>query len=358
MEALTKWIGSKVKFLDEILPLVPADAVRYVEPFVGGGCLFLGVHDFEKFVINDDCEELMELWREAEHPSRVFLSHIKDINTAWRNIAKVFEEKSNLLTRMYTDFPEGHDYNYLQYVETLNPVLRQISYEEVFPQRYTGDDSFEMEKRFRFSQMKSRSRDRKFRSQEQLEDYILTSLKMALYSYYIELYNSKMILPEGLKKALLLYLLHFSANGQFVYDRLGEFRPVYAGAGHNGKTLDGKLQLLADYQFRERMEKTQLNCMDFRKFLIKTRQADGDFLMVDPPLGNMCKKVGAKSFSEQDWKDLLAYLQSYRQKWMLLVKSADITSEIDNFAKDRYVRHVGFHKEVIVITNYDTAKIV
>lgn len=45
MEALTKWIGSKVKFLDGILPLVPGDFARYYEPFVGGGSLFLGMHD-------------------------------------------------------------------------------------------------------------------------------------------------------------------------------------------------------------------------------------------------------------------------------------------------------------------------
>ena len=357
MEALTKWIGSKVKFLDEILPLVPADVVRYVEPFVGGGCLYMGIHDCGKFVINDDCEELMELWREAEHPSRIFLSHIQDINTAWRNITKVFEAKSNLLMQLYEDFPEGQKYDYLKYVETLNPVLRQISYDEVFPQRYTGDDAFEMEKRFRFSQMKSRSRERKFRSSEQLEEYILTSLKTALYSYYTELYNSKQVLPEGLRKALLLYLLHFSANGQFVFDRQGEFRPVYAGVGHNVKSLDGKLQLLADDKFKERLEKTQINCMDFRKFLTATRQAKGDFLMVDPPLGKMCKKVGDKTFSEQDWKDLLAYLEGYRQRWMMLVKSSDITPEIDRFAKDRFVRYAGFHKEVMIITNYDTTQI-
>lgn len=354
MEALTKWIGSKVKFLDEILPLIPADTVRYVEPFVGCGSLFLGAHDCEKYLINDDCEELMELWREVEHPSRIFLSHIRDINVAWRNIATVFREKSGVLTKIYSDFPEGRTFSYLEYVEAVNAALRQISYDEVFPQRYTGDDAYEMEKRFRFTQMKSRSKERKFRSPEQLEEYILTSLKMSLYSYYTELYNSKNVLPEGLKKALFVYLLHFSANGQFVYDRHGEFRPVYAGVGHNGKTLDGKLQLITGDEFKARMEKTQLCCLDFKKFFVKARQAKGDFLMVDPPLGNMCKKVGTKTFTEQDMRDLLALLEGYKQKWMLLVKSADMTKDIDNFAKEKYVRYVGFHKEVAVITNYNT----
>ena len=87
-----------------------------------------------------------------------------------------------------------------------------------------------MEKRYNFTQMKSRSKERGFRTQEQLEEYILTSLKMSLYSYFTELYNSKEELPQGLKRALLMFLLYFSTNGQFTYDRQGEFRPVYADA--------------------------------------------------------------------------------------------------------------------------------
>ena len=92
--------------------------------------------------------------------------------------------------------------------------------------------------------------------------------------------------------------------------------------------------------------------MDFRKFLVKAKQTEGDFLMVDPPLGNMCKKVGAKTFSEQDMKDLLAFLEAYKQKWMLLVKTADVTEDIDCISRGKHVRYAGFHKEVAVITNY------
>ena len=183
MEALTKWIGSKVKFLDGILPLVPGDFARYYEPFVGGGSLFLSAHDCDKFIINDDCAELMELYREAARPTRFFLSHVRDISASWRNLTSVFREKKEPLVAIYKQFPEGKDFYYLDYIETVNPVLRTISYQEVFPQHYTGPDAFEMEKRFHFTQMKSQSKDRIFKTEEQLEEYILTSLKMSLYSY-------------------------------------------------------------------------------------------------------------------------------------------------------------------------------
>ena len=357
MEALTKWIGSKVKFLDGILPLIPGDFARYYEPFVGGGSLFLNAHDCDKFIVNDDCAELMELYREAARPTRFFLSHVRDISASWRNLATVFREKKEPLMAIYKQFPEGKDFYYLDYIEAVNPVLRTISYQEVFPQHYTGPDAFEMEKRFHFTQMKSQSKDRIFKTEEQLEEYILTSLKMSLYSYYTELYNSKKDMHPSLKRAILLFLLYFSTNGQFVYDRQGEFRPVYAGVGHNLKSLDSKITQFNSTAFCERMEKSELHCLDFRDFFRRRHPQAGDFIMVDPPLGAMCKKVGNKIFSEQDLTDLLLQLKRSKAKWMLLVKQADIVRPVAEFSENHFVTFVGPHQELAVITNYDTEKL-
>ena len=357
MEALTKWIGSKVKFLDGILPLIPGGFARYYEPFVGGGSLFLGVHDCERFFINDDCTELMELYREAARPTRLFLSHIRDIGTAWRNVGRVFQEKKEPLVKIYRNFPEGKKFSYLDYIEAVNAALRTISYDEVFPQHYTGPDMFEMEKRFHFSQMKARSAGRDFRCEEQLEEYILTSLKMSVYSYFTEIYNSKEEVTQGLKRAILFFLLYFSANGQFVYDRQGEFRPVYAGVGHNMKTVETKLSQFKSEEFLGRMAKTEIHNLDFRDFFRRRHAGAGDFLMVDPPLGAMCKKVGSKIFSDEDLADLLVQLGRSKAQWMLLVKQADLKEAIAAFAQSRFVTFVGPHQEVLVITNYDTTKV-
>ena len=355
MEALTKWIGCKVKFLDGILPLVPGDIACYYEPFVGGGSLYMGVHDCEKFIVNDDCVELMELYREAQRPTKVFMSHLKELNASWRNLTMVFRENATQLTRFYHDYPEGKDFSYLDYVYALNDALKKaIPYDRVFLQHYTGEDAFEMEKRFQFTRMKSRSKDRQFKTEEMLEEYILTALKMALYSYYIELYNGKNQLTAEFKKALRVFLLHFSSNGQFVYDRQGEFRPAYAGPQHNGKTMDGKILLLGNEEFRARLDKTEIQCKDFRDFFRKRRPEAEDFIMVDPPLGDMCKKVGKKTFTPEDMTDLLAYLRKSKARWMFLAKTVDITPEISDFASNHFITTVGPHIDVTVITNYDT----
>ena len=353
MESLIKWIGSKVKYLDVILPLVPDGYARYFEPFVGGGSLFMGMPDCRQFVVNDDCLPLMELYREAARPTRLFTSHVKDIAASWRNLAELFREKKQPLVELYDRFPEDRDYSYMEYVEALNPLLAEISYHKVFPQHYTEEELFEMEKRYWFTQMKTKSEDHTFRTQMQLEEYVLTSLKAGLYSYYADLYNSGESLPSELKKALLLFLLYFSTNGQFVFDSEGEFRPVYAGTGHNMKSVETKLDQFRSPEFKARMEKSELHCLDFRDFFRRYAIKKGDFLMVDPPLGVMCRKVGEKIFSEKDLEDLLAILRKCKAKWMLLLKESDLNRQVSEFAEDYNMVFAGTRQELIVIRNYE-----
>lgn len=38
---ILKWAGGKTQMLSELLPKVPASYGRYIEPFFGGGALFL-----------------------------------------------------------------------------------------------------------------------------------------------------------------------------------------------------------------------------------------------------------------------------------------------------------------------------
>ena len=352
MEAITKWIGSKAKYLDGILPLMPGNVNRYYEPFVGGGGLFLGVPDCGKFIITHDCRPLMDLYKEIQSLSPEFLNHLNNINTSWKNLGMLVKSHSEALRKIYASFPEGREYDYLAYVEKLNPLLEKISYNRVFPQRYRQAELFELEKRHFFSYMKMQSSKVKLNSPEKLDQYIMTSLKTALYEYYVELYNSK--LPEyQLKRALLLFLLDFSSNGQFVLNEDGEFRPCYAGVQENEKTLDDTIRLICSPEFRDRMAKTEFHAQDFKNLFVRHHPHADDFVMVDPPLGKLCRRTGSELFSDEDMNSLLSCLSRRRSCWMLLVKTMEITPAISAFASKRKMTLVGPKNELAVITNYD-----
>ncbi|REG49552.1 DNA adenine methylase Dam [Paraburkholderia sp. BL6669N2] len=58
-----KWVGGKSRVLQHVLPRLPHGR-RLIEPFVGGGAIFLGT-DYEEYLLGDSNSHLVELYREV-----------------------------------------------------------------------------------------------------------------------------------------------------------------------------------------------------------------------------------------------------------------------------------------------------
>ncbi len=43
VKPFVKWVGGKRQLLRDIIPLIPADFTRYIEPFAGGGAVFFNL---------------------------------------------------------------------------------------------------------------------------------------------------------------------------------------------------------------------------------------------------------------------------------------------------------------------------
>lgn len=61
---ILKWAGGKTQMLGELLPKVPADFGRYIEPFVGGGALFFTLQP-DNAIIADSNPELINMYRQV-----------------------------------------------------------------------------------------------------------------------------------------------------------------------------------------------------------------------------------------------------------------------------------------------------
>ncbi|WP_162231785.1 DNA adenine methylase [Leucobacter celer] len=59
------WAGSKRRLLPQILPHIPEEFGRYIEPFLGGGSLFLELAPLDA-LLNDACEPLIDTWRAVQ----------------------------------------------------------------------------------------------------------------------------------------------------------------------------------------------------------------------------------------------------------------------------------------------------
>jgi len=74
-----KWAGGKTQLLKNLLPKIPKDYGKYIEPFFGGGALFFALQP-ENSVIADSNPEIVNLYHQiAKNPNTV-IKHLKQFN--------------------------------------------------------------------------------------------------------------------------------------------------------------------------------------------------------------------------------------------------------------------------------------
>lgn len=84
---ILKWAGGKTQMLDDIVPRLPGEYGKYIEPFIGGGALFFRLANANS-VISDSNPELINLYRQiASHCEEVI-----DTIRNYKNEEKMFYE--------------------------------------------------------------------------------------------------------------------------------------------------------------------------------------------------------------------------------------------------------------------------
>jgi DNA adenine methylase len=96
MKTFIRWSGNKSRYLKYILPLVPTDYNRYVEPFVGSGALFLSLQP-KTWLINDMNKDLINVWLTIQQS----LPYIKRYLTKF---SKVFIEMNSEQKKQYCSY--------------------------------------------------------------------------------------------------------------------------------------------------------------------------------------------------------------------------------------------------------------
>jgi DNA adenine methylase len=89
LKPFIKWAGGKEKELPIIIDNLPEKFARYVEPFVGGGSVYLAIAS-ETSVINDKSDELMLLYEMIKKNNEKFLCSLREINNNWLNSARIY----------------------------------------------------------------------------------------------------------------------------------------------------------------------------------------------------------------------------------------------------------------------------
>lgn len=97
MKPLLKYVGGKARELKHILPELPKEYDRYIEPFVGGGALYFYLEP-SKAIINDINKKLIDFYLGIRNDYKIIKEQIDDLEKIYQknwNTFDVLKKNSN-----------------------------------------------------------------------------------------------------------------------------------------------------------------------------------------------------------------------------------------------------------------------
>lgn len=377
-KSFIKWAGGKEKELPIILSNLPKKYNRYIEPFVGGGSVYLNIN-CEDSIINDKSDELIMLYNMIKSNNKEFIKKLKEINYNWVLLENIVADNSKELLNLYngyvlskkkstnnkkikTDYSDKIYEFVLSHAEEFNGLMS-----EHFNIRI---DNFLSEiKKNMISKIERMSKIEDTRG-KMTEDNILENiecaLKSAFYMHFRFLYNSRIELEisDEFYCAIFYFIREYCYASMFRYNASGKFNVPYGGISYNRKDFDKKIKNLNSTKLRKYMAHTTIYNMDFEDFCNSIKIKKTDFMFLDPPYDTEFSTYAGNEFGKKDQIRLRDYLKHTKAKFMLIIKNTDFIYNLYNqdgfFIKSfdkKYLVSIKNRNEKdvehLIITNYE-----
>lgn len=329
LSPIIKWPGGKEKELKYILPNAPLFE-RFIEPFVGGGSVFMGI-EANKYCINDFSSELIDLYHCISKSDKDFFKYVEMMDESWNKSVGFFRENHQLV-ETYIGYRNGQigKIELKEYIHTFCNNKKQ-SILDIINKDFLSLPCIllkEMEtnlfrKMVRMCELESKKH---ILPDSDLNNNIETAIKSAVYMNYRHLYNDKKIANNNPKLhcALFFFMRNYAYSGMFRYSSKGEFNVPYGGIAYNSKLLGKKLQYYKSKKLLTRFKKTKIYNLDFEQFLRMVKPKENDFIFLDPPYDSEFSTYAQNSFTKDDQKRLADYLiKECKAKWMMIIKNTD-----------------------------------
>ena len=325
---IIKWPGGKEKELKYIIPNAPAFN-RFIEPFVGGGSVFMGIRSNE-YVINDLSSELIDLYRNINCSDKEFFRLVKEMDLSWMNALDFFNSNSQLVDIYIAYRNKQMGENELK--EFIHDFCKKNK-EDIMG--ILGEDFrtlpsiflSELEKNLlrKMLRMRKLEIEKQILPYADLNDNIETAIKSAVYMNYRYLYNnSKILRNKKMHCALFFFLRNYAYSGMFRYSSKGEFNVPYGGIAYNSKLLNKKLDYYRSPEVLRHFAKTEIYNMDFEEFLRVVQPSENDFVFLDPPYDSEFSTYAGNAFTGEDQQRLAKYMiNECKSKWMMIIKNTD-----------------------------------
>ena len=248
-KSFIKWAGGKEKELPIILSNLPKKYNRYIEPFVGGGSVYLNINCKDS-IINDKSDELIMLYNMIKTNNKEFIKKLKEINHNWVLLENIVANNSKELLNLYngyvlskkksinnkkikTDYSDKIYEFVLSHAEEFNGLMT-----EHFNIRI---DNFLSEvKKNMISKIERMSKIEDARGKmtdENILENLECALKSAFYMHFRYLYNNKIDLEisNEFYCAIFYFIREYCYASMFRYNANGKFNVPYGGISYNRK---------------------------------------------------------------------------------------------------------------------------
>lgn len=347
-----KWAGGKEQELIHIIPNVPKEYKRYLEPFVGGGAVYFSVNR-ETMLINDKSDELINLYKMIKEGNKEFYNKIEGIYHNWGVLQRIVETHSNLFVNKYKDYSDDKitkneldDFIIefiLKHSNEFNGVLSTSFNINI--------DNFikEIKKNLirKTGRMKKIESEKGKLPDKDILDNIETAFKSAYYMHFRHLYNNIEELNISLPfyMAIFYFIREYCYASMFRYNKSGKFNVPYGGISYNRKDFSKKIDYIKSTELKEHLEKTEIYNLDFEEFFKTAKLNEDDFMFLDPPYDSDFSDYVGMSFTANDQKRLAKCLYDTEAKFMLVIKNTELIREL---YYDKGFNIIAFDKKYLV----------
>jgi len=357
---LLKYPGGKDKELIHILPNLPADAINYYEPFVGGGAVYFAINA-DNYFINDKSTELMKLFNLIKEENQEFICKLRQIDHNWNIISEIVVNHEQEITQIYNSFKLGKIDKQKLYDNISSFVLHNADeFNGLLSTDFNvGIQNFvnELIKSFKnkIIRMVDIEREHNELTKYDFLQNIECAFKSAFYMHFRYLYNNawELNISEPFYIAIYYYIREFCYSSMFRYNINGHFNVPYGGISYNKKSLTKKIEYLTSSSLILHLKKTIMSCLDFEEFLEKYVPQKHDFIFLDPPYDTEFSTYANNAFGKQDQERLARYLKCKCDSYfMLIIKKSEFILQLykdgEIIKNGRKIRIESFDKKYFV----------
>lgn len=363
LSPILKWAGGKEQELKYILPNVPSNFVRFIEPFVGGGAVYFSMKN-KDMLINDKSIELTSLYNNIKYKNKSFVSNLQSLQVAWVGLEKVLDNNIEFFNVVYskyklnkidkdkliTNIEHFINDNKTEFKSLLNTNL--LVHYDIFEKELLRNISAKL------IRMKDLEDKKGNLPEKDIYDNFECGLKGSFYMFIRTLYN------KYDNSEYFYFIREYCYSSMFRYNSNGEFNVPYGGISYNRKNFQRKIDYIKSKELQTHFVNTDIYNLDFEEFLDKIKLTKNDFIFLDPPYDTDFSSYVNNTFDKQDQERLADYLiNKCPAKFMLVIKNTDFILNlydkkglyITSFDKTYMVSFKGRNNrdcEHLLITNY------